>query len=96
MRLAMKRELTPLQQRVFVLFKKPNVDIPIRELFDAAYPLYCDWSEPGEHRPYPSIRSMQMGLGPLFSRINDKLTRGKIEPGHLKQTYRLTFTQQKD
>lgn len=80
-------KLTTLQQRVFdLLDKKPGTDIPMADLYEAAYPdalpqLFPSWQN----------RDMQQKMGPLFARINKKLKRGVIEPGQLKQTYRLTI-----
>lgn len=83
-------KLTELQQRVFdVLDKKPNTDVQITVLFDAAYPLTCDWTDEENPIEYPPIRDMQQKLGPLLSRINRKLKNGRIEPGVIKRTYRL-------
>lgn len=76
--------LSSLQQRVFdVLQAKPNRDVPIEDLYYTAYP------QLGEQRSLWTVRDMQQQLGPLFVRINDKLKRGRIVPGELKQTYRL-------
>lgn len=83
----MSSKLTTLQQKVFdLLDKKPNTDVPLADLFEAAYPnripqLFQTWEN----------RDMQQKMGPLFARINRKLKRGKIEPGMMKQTYRLTI-----
>lgn len=90
----MSSKLTPLQQKVFdLLDKKPNTDVQITELYKVAYGsqnqmtlAYVD--RYGEEW---GVRDMQQKLGPLLSRINGKLKRGKIEPGLLKQTYRLAI-----
>lgn len=83
-------KLTELQQKVFdLLDAKPNTDVALADLYNAVY---------GGGQPDlfpPSNRDMQQKMGPLFSRINNKLKRGRIEPGLVKQTYRLT-TKKKD
>lgn len=79
-----QEQLSALQQRVFdVLQAKPNKDVPIEDLYYTAYPISgaVHWTL--------SVRDMQQRMGPLFVRINDKLKRGRIVPGELKQTYRL-------
>jgi hypothetical protein len=76
--------LSTMQQRVFVLFA-PGKDVPIVKLFRAAWP---DADRTNDNR------MMQQKLGPVIARINRRLTKGYIEPGQLKQTYRLTL--QKD
>ncbi len=82
----MSNKLTDLQQKVFdLLDAKPNTDVPLQDLYDAAY---------GTDEPTlfgMSNRDMQQKMGPLFARINAKLKRGRIEPGQLKQTYRLAI-----
>lgn len=76
-------KLSELQSRVFrLLSKKPNTDVPIQELFLAAYPLDASST---------FVRDMQQKLAPLLARINGKLKRGRIEPGQMKRTYRLTI-----
>lgn len=77
--------LTELQQRVFdVLDARPNTDVPIKVMFAALY------TGREDQRLFPdTVRDMQQQLGPLIARINSKLKRGRIEPGHVKQTYRL-------
>lgn len=86
----MSSKLSPLQQKVFdLLDKKPNTDVHLGDLFEAAYR-----DERGGMRlSYYLLdnRERQQKMGPLFARINSKLKNGKIEPGLLKQTYRLTI-----
>lgn len=78
-------KLSELQQRVFdVLDARPNTDIPLDSLYEAAYgeiqpELFEAWTN----------RRVQQKMGPLFARINKKLKRGRIEPGLVKRTYRL-------
>lgn len=78
-------KLTELQQRLFdMLDQRPNTDVSIKTLFAA---VYVRGDEP---KLFPdTVRDMQMQLGPIIARINTKLKRGRIEPGHVKQTYRL-------
>jgi len=52
------------------------------------------------HRVYgdaghASARDMQMKLAPIFATINEKLTRGLIEPGNVKRTYRYSSSKGK-
>lgn len=80
----MTNKLTELQQKVFdVLDEKPNFDIPLAVLYDVAY------GDSHNHSGVTTSRDMQQKMGPLFSRINGKLKRGRIIPGQLKRTYRL-------
>lgn len=82
----MSNKLTELQQKVFdLLDAKPNTDVPLADLYSTVY------SEGQSSLFPPSNRDMQQKMGPLFARINTKLKRGRIEPGMLKQTYRLTI-----
>ena len=82
--------LTELQQKVFdILDTKPNTDVPLHDLYNVVY-------GGGQSDLFPPTnRDMQQKMGPLFARINAKLKRGRIEPGLIKQTYRLT-TKKKD
>lgn len=80
----MSIKLSPFQQRVFdALNAQPNVDFAIPDLWGLAYPD----RDPG-HAGI-AVRDMQQELGPLFARINQKLTKCRIVPGEIKQTYRL-------
>jgi hypothetical protein len=82
--------LTELQQKVFdILDTKPNTDVPLHDLYNVVY------GEGQSDLFPPTNRYMQQKMGPLFARINAKLKRGRIEPGLIKQTYRLT-TKKKD
>lgn len=86
----MSNKLTELQQKVFdLLDAKPNTDVALADLYNAV----CGGGQ-SDLFP-PSNRDMQQKMGPLFARINTKLKRGRIEPGLIKQTYRLT-TKKKD
>lgn len=78
-------KLTELQQRVFdVLDARPNTDVPIKIIFTALL------TGREEQKLFPdTVRDMQQQLGPIIARINSKLKRGRVEPGHVKQTYRL-------
>ena len=86
----MATKLTDLQQKVFdLLDAKPNTDVALAELYSTVY-------GGGQSDLFPPTnRDMQQKMGPLFARINSKLKRGRIEPGQIKQTYRLTI-QKKD
>lgn len=79
----MSTKLSDLQQRVVDVLP-PNKDVAIVDIYSAAYPerMSGDLFE-------VAVRDMQQQLGPLIARINEKLKRGKIVPGDLKQTYRL-------
>ena len=99
----MSIKLSPFQQRVFdVLNDKPNTDLPITDLWVLAYPevaqrLYVAWESHGQQGEcYPPVRDMQQELGPLFARINQKLTKCRIVPGEIKQTYRLDTINYRD
>ena len=82
----MRNKLTELQQKVFdLLDAKPNTDVALVDLYAAAY-------QNAQADMFPPLnRDMQQKMGPLFARINAKLKRGRIEPGQIKQTYRLTI-----
>jgi hypothetical protein len=86
----MSNKLTELQQKVFdLLDTKPNTDVALADLYNAVY-------GGGQSDLFPPTnRDMQQKMGPLFARINTKLKRGRIEPGIIKQTYRLN-TKKKD
>lgn len=77
-------KLSTMQQRVYDAFARRgyDIDIGIVTLFALAYP--------GQTLAGWKPRDMQQRLAPLFWRINEKLSAGRIEPGKLKQTYRLT------
>lgn len=81
----MSNKLTELQQKVFdLLDAKPNTDVALADLYSVVY-------GDGQRDLFPPTnRDMQQKMGPLFARINAKLKRGRIEPGVIKQTYRLT------
>ena len=93
---------TDMQRRVYKALSEPcDTDVKIDELFMCAYP-----GQPRERRgaardgrkmalPTLTNREMQQYLAPLFARMNTRLaTEGmKIEPGQLKQTYRLSTIQ---
>lgn len=74
-----------MQQRVFdVLFERPNTDVSIHTLYCAAYVRGLN------PKPLPkSTREAQQKLGPVIARINSKLRNARIEPGRIKQTYRI-------
>lgn len=77
------KALTELQEAVLLSLIKPDIDVPINDVFDAAY---------GDRKLYkirkPSVRQMQQKLAPTIKWINSKLEHGRVEPGELKQTYR--------
>jgi hypothetical protein len=82
----MSNKLTDMQQRVFdLLDERPGTDIALVELYKAVY------SDGQADLFPPTNRDMQQKMGPLFARINAKLHRGRIEPGKVKRTYRLTI-----
>ena len=79
------KKLSKLQQEVYdVLVKRRGKDVALDDLHKAAY---------GEAKPPAWLnRRMQQRMGPLISRINEKLPCHKIVPGELKRTYRLVPT----
>lgn len=72
------KELSQHQNRVLKAFDAKNKDIDIAVLYTRVY------GDPG----HMSAREMQQKMAPTFSAINDKLKRGRIEPGDTKRTYR--------
>lgn len=86
---------TEMQARVYkLLSEQMGRDITIEDLYMCAYP-----GSPIERRAgsgYVSLsnRDMQQYLGPLFSRMNQRLDKYGlcIQPGKLKQTYCLSNT----
>lgn len=83
----MSNSLTALQKRIVDLLV-PNKDVSVMALFDAAWPQGDQGDLLRQERDLDN-RTMQQALGPVISRINEKLKRGRIEPGERKQTYRL-------
>ena len=84
------KSLTTFQQRVYDFLSKDakgkaitGTDLPILDVYAVAYAM-----------PRAAVRmaarQAQMSLGSVISRINKKLKKERIEPGKLKQTYRLT------
>lgn len=86
----MKKPLSELQQRVYDLLAAPaDTDVPIYKLYEAAYRMNV-------HRIQQDVlilgvqpRTMQQRLGSVIARINEKLDKGRVVPGQVKQTYRL-------
>lgn len=76
-------ELSPFQVKVLGCFKTANVDVPL-------YIIYGEVYSRAERRGLKT-REMQQKLAPIFRLINAKLDIGVIEPGLLKQTYRLSL-----
>lgn len=82
----MTGQLYPQEQRLLDYIRQwgPGVDIPTTDLYEAA----IKQPAPEDHR------TLQQRVGGLVSRINTKLEaqgqRGKIVPGDLKRSYRLT------
>jgi len=83
--------LSDLQQRVYdVLAAAPNTDVPIYLLYEAAYRTNVHRIQNGTLILGLRPRVMQQRLGPVVARINEKIeSGGRVEPGALKQTYRL-------
>lgn len=74
----MKKKLSAHQELTLQAFDKKNTDIDIAVLYTRVY------GDPG----HLSAREMQQKLAPTFSAINEKLAKGKLEPGDTKRTYR--------
>lgn len=84
----MSNKFTPLQHVLYELMARtPNEDVNIATMWQAVYDANTRTPMPRE-----TIRDMQQGLAPLIARVNAKLDGQRIEPGRLKQTYRLVKT----
>jgi hypothetical protein len=64
-------------------YERPNVDVPIAEVFALLYP---DEAHLTDDMP---ARSMQQRIGMFITRANARMEMHKIVPGELKRTYRL-------
>lgn len=93
---------TDMQRRVYKVLSEPfDTDVKIDELFMCAYPgqplerMAMDSRGLPMALPTLTNRDMQQYLAPLFARMNTRLAVDgmKIEPGQLKQTYRLSTIQ---
>lgn len=84
--------LSDLQQRVYdVLAASPDADVPIYLLYEAAYRQNVHKVQQGVLLLGLRPRTMQQRLGPVVARINEKIAPSwRVEPGALKQTYRLS------
>lgn len=80
-------KLSRLQKRVYDKFKLDR-DVRITDLHATAYPSF--------HKDGAEVRAMQMRLGSIIARINEKLDGKKIVPGKVKQTYRLVKVKKED
>jgi metallophosphoesterase superfamily enzyme len=80
-------KLSRLQKRVYDKLK-PDTDVLISDLHAAAYP--------SSHKDGAEVRAMQMRLGSVIARINEKLDGKKVVPGKVKQTYRLVKVEKAD
>ena len=73
-------DLSPREQQLYdLLFGRG--DVPIKELYEAM-----------GGPPNPKWRYIQRWLGPYITLLNRRLEGMKVEPGALKQTYRLVRT----
>jgi hypothetical protein len=86
----MKKPLSELQQRVYNLLASPaDADVPIYKLYEAAYQTNVHRVQKGVLLLGVQPRTMQQRLGSVIARINEKLDKGRVVPGQVKQTYRL-------
>ena len=86
----MKKPLSELQQRVYNLLVSPaDADVPIYKLYEAAYQMNVHRVQKGILLLGVQPRTMQQRLGSAIARINEKLDKGRVVPGQVKQTYRL-------
>lgn len=86
----MKKPLSELQQRVYDLLVSPaDTDVPIYKLYEAAYQTNVHRVQKGILLLGVQPRTMQQRLGSVIARINEKLDKGRVVPGQVKQTYRL-------
>lgn len=76
------KTLTAHQASVLNAFGENDKDYDIAVLYTRVY------GDPG----HMTAREMQQKLAPTFSAINEKLNKGRIEPGDTKRTYRLNTT----
>lgn len=77
-----KHKLSPQMQRVYdLLAKTPDQDVAITDIYKVAYP--------AERPVLRDLRSQQMRLGSIISRINQKLTEGIVVTGDARRSYRL-------
>lgn len=84
----MSSDLTKQQQALYDLMSAtPDTDVNIPTMWRV-----IEATSDRAPRTRRSVRDMQQGLGPYIARINAKLDGQRIEPGRLKQTYRLTTT----
>lgn len=75
-------QLSPMQEKLYALFKgKEDKDILIKDMYYALYGTPTD--------ALVTVRDMQQRLAPVLQRLNDKLVTQRIEPGLMKQTYRV-------
>lgn len=72
------KPLSPHQVKILSAFDQDDVDYDIVVLYTRVY------GDPGGL----NARDMQQKLAPIFSAINSKLMRGRIELGIVKRTYR--------
>lgn len=89
----MMKPLSEIQQRVYdVLAEVPNTDVAIYKLYEAAYQtnVHVLQGPKGVLSLGVQPRTMQQRLGSVIARINEKLDTGRVVPGQLKQTYRLS------
>lgn len=78
MRTKTKKPLSDHQVNVLAAFEMNDKDYDIAVLYTRVY------GDPGDM----TARQMQQKLAPTFSAINDKMKKGRIEPGEKKRTYR--------
>lgn len=79
-------KLSNLQKRVYDTLALDE-DVKIADMHKAAYP--------ASHTSDTEVRVMQQRLGSVIARINEKLTKTRIVPGRVKQTYRLETVKRK-
>lgn len=85
--------LTDRERRVFDLLNaEPNTDVEIYKLYEAMSQSQVHLFQNGVLLLGITPRTMQMRLGSVIARINEKLDKGKVVPGQMKQTYRLDTT----
>ena len=88
-----EKPLTDRERRVFDLLNaEPNTDVEIYKLYEAMSQSQVHLFQNGVLLLGITPRTMQMRLGSVIARINEKLDKGKVVPGQMKQTYRLDTT----
>lgn len=90
---AVEKPLTDRERRVFDLLNSPpDVDVEIYKMYEAMSQSQVHLFQNGVLLLGITPRTMQMRLGSVIARINDKIEKGKVVPGQMKQTYRLDTT----